>query len=68
MLLHDKLRGLREDHDETQTELAKKMNTSQRRISHLETGDTEITIQDLILYCKIYNVSADELLGITNDQ
>ncbi len=47
----------------TQEALAKKLNTTNSVISRYEKGETFILTMFLIQYCKIFNVSADYLLG-----
>ncbi len=60
------LRYLREDPASrmTQTELADKLNMTQRKISYLETGETGPSIEDLRTICLYFHVSADFLLGL----
>ena len=60
-----KLRGLREDNDLTQTQVAKILGTSQTMYARYERGANEMPIRHLITLCKFYNVSADYLLGTT---
>ena len=64
MEFKDNIRALREDNDLTQWDIAKLLNTNQRRISRLENGITEPCIQDIKIYCKIFKVSADWILNI----
>ena len=59
----ERLRGLREDKDLTQEQLGKILNMTQRKISRLEKGDTQITISDLKAYCDFFKISADYILG-----
>lgn len=66
MELKDILRELREDRQLNQTELGKILNMTQRKISHLETGKSEPSIEDIKAICKFYKISADYLLGIKN--
>ncbi len=40
---------------------------SQRKISRLENGDVQPTPAEIVRLCKFYNVSADYLLGITDE-
>ena len=40
---------------------------SQRKISRLEKGDVQPTPTEIVKLCRFYNVSADYLLGITNE-
>ena len=61
------LRDLREDNDLKQKDLADKLNISQQYYSQYENGKRELPIRHLIALCKIYNISADYILGFTND-
>ena len=63
----DKLRGLREDNDLTQKQIADILGTSQTMYARYERGANEMPIRHLILLCKYYNVSADYLLNTTPD-
>ena len=58
----EKLRGLREDNDLTQTQLAEVLGTSQTMYARYERGANEMPIRHLITLCKFYNVSADYFL------
>ena len=59
----DKLRGLREDNDLTQTQVAEVLGTSQTMYARYERGANEMPIRHLITLCRFYNVSADYLLN-----
>ena len=61
-----RLRNVREDHDLSQAEVGKLLNKSQQGYSHIENGHAELKIDDLILLCRYYNLSADYMIGITN--
>ena len=63
----DRLRGLREDNDLTQTQVADVLGTSQTMYARYERGANELPIRHLITLCKYYNVSADYLLNTTPD-
>ena len=63
----DRLRGLREDNDLTQTQLAEILGTSQTMYARYERGANEMPIRHLVTLCKFYNVSADYLLGTQPD-
>lgn len=67
MEFKERIRGLREDIDKTQTEIAIIFNTTQKKISRLETGQTQPTIEEIKQYCYYFNKSADYILGFTND-
>ena len=58
------LRGLREDNDLTQEEIANLLGTSQTMYARYERGANELPIRHLITLCKYYNVSADTVLGL----
>lgn len=59
----ERMRGLREDRDLTQAEVAKIINKSQQGYNHIETGRAELKIDDLIKLCDFFNVSADYFIG-----
>ncbi len=63
----DKVRNLREDADLNQTELANKLNMTQRKISYIECGKYEPSIADIVAYCNFFKISANYLLGISNE-
>ena len=62
----ERLRGLREDSDMSQKELAEKLNISQRTLSHYETGKRDIPTEMLIKVADYFNVSVDYLLERTD--
>ncbi len=59
------LRDLREDHDLTQSDIAKVLGTTQQVYSRYEQGLNELPIRHLITLCRFYGVSADMVLGLT---
>ena len=67
MKYNERIRDLREDKDLTQTEVAEVLNTSQTVYSRYEIGIRALPIEHLIKLCKFYNVSADYILGFTNN-
>ena len=60
----EKVRNLREDADLNQSQLGKALNMTQRKISYIECGKYEPSIDDIVSFCKFFNVSADYLLGL----
>ena len=64
MNYRERIRGVREDRDLTQAQLSKVLNKSQQGYSHIESGRAELKIDDLILLCKFYDLSADYLIGL----
>lgn len=63
----EKLRGLREDNDLTQTQVAEVLGTSQTMYARYERGANEMPIRHFVVLCKFYNVSADFLLDTAPD-
>ncbi len=64
--MYRRIRDLREDHDLTQSQLAKILGMSQTGYSKYETGENDIPTQILIKLARYYNTSIDYLLGETN--
>ena len=62
----EKLRGLREDNDLTQTQIAQVLGTSQTMYARYERGANELPIRHLLSLCKLYHVSSDYILGLSN--
>lgn len=62
-----RLRNIREDRDLTQAEVGKVLSKSQQGYNHIEAGCAELKIDDLVKLCQFYNLSADSIIGITND-
>lgn len=63
-----RIKELREEEGLKQTELAKMLNIKQNTYSQYETGAREISIEVLIKLSKIYGVSTDYILGLTDIQ
>lgn len=67
MYLYQRIRDLREDNDLTQSDIARILATTQQQYGRYENGQREIPVHHLITLCKYYNVSADFLLGLTDE-
>lgn len=63
-----RLKEIRKERKMTQAVLAKKLNTTNSVISRYESGKTFILTSFLIEYAKIFNVSTDYLLGLSNNK
>ena len=63
-----RLKNLREDHDLSQSDIAKYLNILQRTYSYYETGGRDIPIQILIKLADYYNTSIDYLVNRTNSK
>ena len=64
MKFGEKVRCLREDTDMNQTELGRATGMTQRKISYIECGACEPSVEDIKSFCRVFNVSADFLLGL----
>ena len=63
-----RLRNVREDRDFTQAEIGRVLQKSQQGYNHIEAGRAELKIEDLIMLCRFYNLSADYLIGLTDKE
>ena len=61
------LRGIREDNDSKQKDIAKYLNVSQNTYSQYETGVISLTAEVFIKLADYYKVSVDYLLDRTNN-
>ena len=59
------IRGLREDRDMKQIEVAGALGISQQHYSKYETGENEMPIRAFIVLADFFGVSTDYLLGRT---
>ncbi len=64
----DRITSLREDNDYKQKDIAEILGIKQSAYSKYEKRRTKIQVEDLIKLCKLYNVSADYVLGFTDEQ
>lgn len=64
MYYNERMLATREDHDESQREIARKLNMSQQQYQKYEAGITALPIKYLIAFCRHYSVSADYILGL----
>ena len=46
----------------SQNEAAKKMNMSRRSLSYIETGEREVTSDQIVDFAKLYNIDVREVL------
>ena len=66
MSYRERLKNLREDHDYTQAYVGKMLQKSQQGYNHIEAGRAELKIDDLIILCKLYDVSSDYIIGLSD--
>ena len=62
-----RLKDLREDNDLTQRELAERLHISQNTYSQYENGVRQLPIEILIEISRIYDVSTDYILRLTDN-
>lgn len=63
-----RLKDLREDEDLQQSDIAKLLCTTQPQYSRYETGERKLPVRHLVTLANFYNVSADYILGRTNNK
>ncbi len=63
-----KIKSLREELDLTQTQVAERIPMNQSNYSKIERDQQEPDLQQLKRLAEIFGVSADYLLGITQDE
>ena len=66
--MYRRIRDLREDADLTQTQIAAKLQCSQRIYSNYERGDVDIPTHILIALANLHNTSIDYILGLTDER
>ena len=62
-----RIRDLREDHDYTQAYVGSVLGTTQSMYARYERAANELPIRHLIALCKLYHVSSDYILGLSDD-
>ena len=62
-----RLRAIRKASGQKQEELGAVLGVQKSQISELERGSASTTLERLSVICEHYNVSADYLLGLTDD-
>lgn len=65
--MKNRIRGMREDRDLTQEQLATALGITQRKYSYLETGTQQWTDEFLVKLADYYHVSIDYLLLQTDN-
>lgn len=68
MIYRDRLRALREDSDLSQKTIADYLGIGQTTYSQYELGKRSMPVEYIIRLCQFYNVSADYMLGLSNEK
>lgn len=66
-LFGQRVQELRKLHNETQKDLGVVIGTKRNNVSDLESGKRTTTSENIAKICKHYHVSADYLLGLSDD-
>ncbi len=65
-IMDNRIKELREDNDLTQQQVADKIGITQRKYSYIETGTQQLTDELLVKLAKLYNVTTDYILRLTD--
>lgn len=66
MAYYKRLRDLREDNNYTQKEIADLLFTTQPQYFRYESGQRDLPCELVVMLAKIYNISADYILGLSD--
>ena len=66
--IYQRLKDLREDNENKQSEIAELLQISQQQYSMYEKGKREIPLHLIIVLARYYKVSLDYITGLTNDK
>lgn len=61
-----RIKELRIERGLSQSQLAEELNTTQRTVSKYELEQLDLNTHTLIILCKLFNVPADYLLGLSD--
>lgn len=64
MQFYEKIKGLREDADQKQEELAIVLDITRQQYSLYETGKRAFKVEHIATLCEHFHVSADYVLGL----
>lgn len=65
-MIFERIRGLRENAELTQRDIAKVLNVSKSTYNRWETGETFIPLNHLNELCIYYNVNMDYIIGLSS--
>lgn len=67
MQYYKRIKEIREDRDIKQKEIAEILQTDQSYYSKYERGLHPMTADQIIILCRYYNLSADYMLGLSDE-
>lgn len=62
-----RMKNLREDNDLKQEAVAIELNITRQQYQLYESGKRKLPIDKLMMLCKFYNISADYILGFSDE-
>ena len=65
-MIGERLQEIRRDHGDTQKSLAEKLRVSKPTVQAWELGKSSPNHDMLVTLCRMYQISADYLLGLTD--
>lgn len=65
--MNERLKELRIERGLKLKEVAEQLNVTIRSISRYEDGTREPSVEMIVKFCKLYEVSSDYLLGLTDN-
>lgn len=65
---YNRIKEIRIKHNETQKDIAELLETSQQAYHKYEKGINEMPIRKIVKLCKHYNLSADYILCLTDEE
>ena len=66
-MIGERLQEIRKDNGDTQQSLADKLQVSLHAVRCWEQGKSDPSHDTLVAICKLYHISSDYLLGLTDD-
>lgn len=66
MYYTQRLKELRDNAEFTQEQVAEKIGIKREQYRRYENGENEIKANHIIKFCKLYNITADYLLGLSD--
>lgn len=65
-ILAKRIKATREDHDDTQSALAEKLHVTWHTVASWEQGKSAPSYDLLMQFCRLYEVTSDYLLGLSD--
>lgn len=67
MQYYKRIRDAREDNDKLQKDIAEQLGITTQQYQLYESGKRKLPIDHLITLCRFYNLSADYMLGLSDE-